>query len=500
MAVVRHETKLSLQLIVVGLQNALLNKRSTIQITFLMRKLFFLLFIPLGTSAQNNASLLDAYMQAQASFYNFNGNVLVAKNSHVIYQKSFGYADYATKKKLDKNSIFDCGSIAKEFTALGILLLKDKGMISYSDSLRKFFPELPYADVTIRQLLTHTSGMPDGFALIEQYFDKSKIATNDDLISLLESKKPALLFKPGEDLRYSGTAFNLLAAIIEKISGQSYKTYMDKEVFKPLGMVHTQVANGPRSTEEIPGYSIGFIFSDSLHKYIRADSENTGWTSYFAGITGEGMIITTTEDLLKLDRALKNHTLLRETTQQEMLTMHAEKKFPAVSFGYGIRVGKNEVGNYVFHNGYYPGFISMHLRYTDDDITVIVLSNNESHSEFIADALAGMTLNKKIILPYVHKPHMQIKVSDKYTGRYLMELTRPPYMAVFPIEFVSKDDTLNIFSAYGPGIKLIPETEKKFYYANGLDEQIEFETDTTGNLLAVWQIAWGVKKKLKRLD
>ena len=88
-----------------------------------MRKLFFLLFIPLGTSAQNNASLLDAYMQAQASFYNFNGNVLVAKNGHVIYQKSFGYADYATKKKLDKNSIFDCGSIAKEFTALGILLL-----------------------------------------------------------------------------------------------------------------------------------------------------------------------------------------------------------------------------------------------------------------------------------------------------------------------------------------------------------------------------------------
>jgi len=73
-------------------------------------------------------------------------------------------------------------------------------------------------------------------------------------------------------------------------------------------------------------------------------------------------------------------------------------------------------------------------------------------------------------------------------------------MAVFPIEFVCKDDTLNIFSAYGPGIKLIPETEKKFYYANGLDEQIEFETDTTGNLLAVWQIAWGVKKKLKRLD
>ena len=90
-----------------------------------------------------------------------------------------------------------------------------------------------------------------------------------------------------------------------------------------------------------------------------------------------------------------------------MLSLHAEKKFPAVSFGYGIRVGKNEFGNYIFHNGYYPGYLSMHLRYIDDDVTVIVLSNNESHAEFIADGLAAITLNKNILLPYVHKEMTQ---------------------------------------------------------------------------------------------
>jgi CubicO group peptidase (beta-lactamase class C family) len=162
-------------------------------------------------------------MKGQADLYGFNGNVLVAKNGKVIFKKSFGYADYNTKKELDDNSVFDCGSIAKEFTAMGILLLKDKGQISCSDTLRKYIPELPYHNVTIQQLLTHTSGMPDGFELVERYFDHSKIATNDDLIRLLESKKPALLFKPGENLMYSGTAFNLLASIIEKISGKSYK-------------------------------------------------------------------------------------------------------------------------------------------------------------------------------------------------------------------------------------------------------------------------------------
>ena len=215
-----------------------------------MKNILFLLFFPFGLFAQDNTALFEEYMKGQADLYGFNGNVLVSKNGKVIYKKSFGYADYNMKKELNDNSIFDCGSIAKEFTAMGILLLKDKGKISYSDTLRKFFPELPYINVTIQQLLTHTSGMPDGFELVEKYFDHSKIATNEDLIRLLESKKPALLFKPGENLMYSGTAFNLLASIIEKISGQSYKTYMDEKVFKPLKMTYTQVANGPRSCRE----------------------------------------------------------------------------------------------------------------------------------------------------------------------------------------------------------------------------------------------------------
>ena len=119
-----------------------------------MKKLLLILLFPVALFAQNNNPLFDTYMEAQARLYGFNGNVLVAKNGDVIYEKSFGYADYETKKKLDNNSVFDCGSIAKEFTSMGILLLKDKGKISYTDTLRKFFPELPYTNITIHQMLT----------------------------------------------------------------------------------------------------------------------------------------------------------------------------------------------------------------------------------------------------------------------------------------------------------------------------------------------------------
>jgi hypothetical protein len=142
----------------------------------------------------------------------------------------------------------------------------------------------------------------------------------------------------------------------------------------------------------------------------------------------------------------------------------------------------------------------MHLRYIDDDVTVIVLSNNEYHAEFIADGLAAITLHKSILLPYVHKELIQGKVSDKYVGKYMMQLTRPPYMAFFPIEFFNRNDTLYIHSAYGVDIRLIPESAKKFFYANGTDQQIEFETDSNADTLRVWHIAWGVRKELEKIE
>ncbi len=466
-----------------------------------MKKIFLLLLIPFAMFAQNRTTVFDKYMQTQTNLYQFNGNVLVAKNGKVIYKQSFGFADLNTRIKLDSSSIFDCGSIAKEFTAVGILLLKDKGLISYTDTLRKFFPELPYPNITVQQLLTHSSGMPDGFGLVTKFFDHNKIASNADMIRLLASEKPPTYFKPGEDLMYSGTAFIMLASIIEKISGQSYNAYMKEHIFKPLGMDHTNVVNGPRSVEQIPGFAYGFVYSEDLKKYVRADSMLSGWTSYLSGFTGEGMIISTTGDLLKWDHALRNHSLLTEITQKEMLSTQFEKKtFPFVCFGYGIRVGKNDLGNYIFHNGSYPGYEGMLIRYTDDDVTIVVLSNNESHSDYIADALAAIVLNKNFIMSYAHNKTDANTVIDTYLGKYMMPLLRPPYMVAFPIELIKKDEKLFVHSGGGDDIELKPESKTKFFFDNNTDQQIEFETENNGNLIKAWYIGWGLKKEMKKID
>jgi CubicO group peptidase (beta-lactamase class C family) len=467
-----------------------------------LEKIFlFLLLQPAVLTAQNNIRLFDNYMKGQSTIYQFNGNVLVAKNGKIIYQKSFGYADYNSQKLLDENSIFDIGSITKEFTSVGILLLKDKGKINLDDTLRKFFPELPYTNITIAQLLTHTSGVPDGFDVVEKYFDHDKIATNKDLIRLLAEKQPPALFKPGENLMYSGTGFNLLASIIEKISGQSYNRYLNENIFKPLGMKSTMVANFLRNNKNARGLAKGFIFIDSTKTYADANRVYPDWVSYLTGINGEGMIITTTNDLLKWDRSLKNHQLLSAQTQQEMITMHAEKKnVPAVKFGYGIRVESNELGDCIFHNGWYPGFKSMLIRYTLEDITVIVLSNNQSQSEFIADGLASITMNKKLMMPYHHEEAKLNTASDNYVGKYMIPLTRPPYMTNFPVEINVRNNHLYIHRPGAPEVELKSESETKFFYGDGTDQQIEFEKDSAGNNFKVFYIGYGVKREVEKMN
>ncbi|MEO7308899.1 MAG: serine hydrolase [Chitinophagaceae bacterium] len=274
---------------------------------------------------------------------------------------------------------------------------------------------------------------------------------------------------------------------------------MAEHVFLPLNMMHTMVANGPRSTQAMPGYADGFVYIDSLETYVNADSMHSGWTSYLAGITGEGMIVTSTGDLLKWDQALKNHRLLSDATQIAMLSKQAEKApFPPVHFGYGMRIEKNDFGNCFFHNGYFPGYLSMHMHYTNDDITVIVLSNNESHAEFIADALVAITLNKKIVMPATHKEIKSNTALDKYIGAYTMPLTRPPYMVRFPVEIIMRKNKLYLHPPGGTDIELKADSKTTFYFADGTDQQIEFETGAAGNVVRTWYTGWGLKREIEK--
>lgn len=350
---------------------------------------------------EHDLKKVDEFLSLYAKHFDFNGNVLLAEQGKVIYKKSFGLADYNKALPLNDSSVFELASVTKQFTALAILQLHEKGKLQLTDTLRKFFPELPYSGITIHHMLTHTSGLPDYFPLVVDRWDHTHIAFNKDVIALLAKENPPLNFTPGSRWEYSNTAFMLLASIIEKVSGQTWKDYMALHVFEPLGMRHTRVYNTRRSGETIPNYAFGFVWSDSLQSYHLPDSlKEYQMVYYMDGIQGDGVVNSTTTDLLTWNNALKENKLVTKETMALMLKRHAlVDTLRQAYYGYGIGSGKDEVGAFFSHNGGWPGYSTYLARYPATDLTVVVLSNNQSASNGIGKALAYLVAGKAVVMP-----------------------------------------------------------------------------------------------------
>jgi CubicO group peptidase (beta-lactamase class C family) len=463
-----------------------------------MKKIFFLLLFPFSLSAQKNmGDLLKQFMTGQHDYYNFNGNILAAINGMPFYQQSLGYADFNTKRLLNDSTVFELASVSKQFTAMGIILCKEKGLLSYTDNIQKYFPSLPYDNITVRHLLTHTSGIPEYEAQFEKNWDHKKIAFNKDVIEMLQKQKDSLLFKPGSKWQYSNTGYALLASIIEKISKLSYNDFLAANIFKPLGMRHTFVYNTRRSTGKFPdNYALGFGYSDSLKKYILPDEDpRVDMVYYLDGIVGDGCVNSTTGDLLKWENALQESRLISKASTDEMLSPLVPMNTGDTSnyYGFGVMVQPHSPqGKIISHTGGWPGYATYLLHRDKKKETLVVLSNNEKVSGQIRAALESILNGEDIVMPYNHK---EIKIDstliDKYVGKYSAFLT---------LVFIKKDGKLYRHRDGTPDIELKPESNTKFFYADGSDRQIEFEVDAAGKVTKAWFINTGQKGELKRLE
>ena len=285
---------------------------------------------------------------------------------------------------------------------MSILILKEQHKLSLSDSLRKFFPQLPYSGITIRHLLTHTSGLPDYFSPMLTDWDHNKVAFNADMIRFLAQLKRPVRFKPGQKWQYSNTAYALLASIVEQVSGVSFAQFTAQYIFKPLGMSRSRAYNTRRtSSEEIPDYAYGYVYADSLNRYLVPDSlPNLQFVYYMDGIQGDGTVNSTVGDLLKWDRAIRNHALLSKAMQEEMVSGQVlADTVTKWYYGYGIGVGQRDNKNCIGHGGTWPGYRTNLIRYLDEDITINVLSNYESKSYDISQTLADILLDKPVMFP-----------------------------------------------------------------------------------------------------
>ena len=237
-----------------------------------IKQAVILIFIGQFTFGQNKVQKIDSLMNALFSTHDFNGNVLVAEKGKILYSHSFGFANEKTKEKLTVNSIFETGSVSKQFTAMAIMILKEKGKLNLDDEVKKYIPELSnYNGITIRHLLNHTGGFPDYMEIMDTLFDKSKIATNKDIVAIYSKYKPKVLFEPNIKFEYSNTGYAFLATIIENVSGLSYSEYLRKNIFKPLKMKNTFVYNRRLNPKKVANYALGYFSPDSLTGYILHD-------------------------------------------------------------------------------------------------------------------------------------------------------------------------------------------------------------------------------------
>jgi len=355
----------------------------------------------------------------------FNGNVLVAEQGKVLYEKSFGLANEKTKKELNVETTFELASVSKQFTAMGIVLIQKEGKLSYNDPISKYIPELKnYEGVTIQNLLTHTGGLPDYMDLMmAEKGDKTNSITNKDVINFFQKFQPKKEFEPGEKFEYSNTGYIMLATIIERVSGKSFEDYLKEKIFIPLGMKNTFVYRSRYQPKKLNNYALGYIYSDSLKRKILPDEEgkNSPYV-YLDGMFGDGMVNSNLHDLLKWDRALYGNKIINDEDKKIIFSSHKVKDTLETYYGCGWFVRHDSLyGKTVSHTGRWAGYLTLIERDIDNDKTIIILQNNEIKiTEDIR--LVGINVRKILYGQPIEQPLvLPEETLKRYSGTYTYE-------------------------------------------------------------------------------
>jgi CubicO group peptidase (beta-lactamase class C family) len=308
---------------------------------------------------------LDAAILKQVETNSPGIAVLIIKDGEVKYQKVRGMADLSTKTPIKSDSPFYIASLSKQFTAVAIMMLAERGKLSYDDKLAKYFPEFESfaGNITIRHILTHSSGLLDHLDIVK---DSITGWTNDDVIKLLK-RENRVLFQPGEKTSYSNSGYVLLSMIVEQVSGETFRKFLEENIFEPLEMKNTFVATrGDKIPHRVRGYS------KSNEKWETAD--------YDAFTTGGGGIYSTLEDLERWDRSFYTERLIKTDTLKLASRANKLNNNRPTQYGFGWLAefaAKGSLANvwYVASFGDFKGFKGMHKRIPEKRFTVIILSN-----------------------------------------------------------------------------------------------------------------------------
>lgn len=358
---------------------------------------FFLLLIGATPSKAQDAK--DATLQELINFVfrNYTGerpgaSFAVMKEGKILECQSFGYADLEKKIRATCETNYRLASVTKQFTAMGILILIDQGKLQYDTKLTEVFPEFPEygKEVTIRQLLTHRSGLLDYERLYPR--DSEDQLLDKDVLNLLMAQD-SLQFPVNSRFKYSNTGYAVLAIIIEKVSGKSFKEFIAEEIFGKTGMANsTMYVKG----DPIKNRAYGYTYNDSLNQYENIDQ------SIFSAVKGDGGVYTSVSDYAKWDKSLYGETLVSTDLLNDAFTSWDENgKTDGSGYGFGWFVDVENDKKIVRHSGSTSGFITNVYRIPSEKISVIILTNTVQFGNLwrTAPFLASLYSDGKLPIP-----------------------------------------------------------------------------------------------------
>jgi len=322
---------------------------------------------------------LDALLKRINKRHDFHGSLLVAKSGKILYSNQVGYKDFRKKELLNEKSTFQLASVSKQFTAAAIMILHERNLIKLTDTVNTYFPGFPYENVTIKNLLNHTAGLPKYFWVAEHKWKQKNAPSNTEMMDLLESSKVQKFFKPGRNFDYSNTGYLVLASIVEKISGTSFSAFMKKNIFDPLEMNDSYVysfENDSITRNQLDGYR---LYKRWRHLKINSTINDA--------IVGDKNVYSTAEDLFKWTTGLNNEKLFSKESLALMYTKGETVYGKKVPYGFGFRINTDKQ-NKIYHHGKWNGFRTGLTQYLEDDLVVIVLE----HTSY--DGIAA--LNKRV--------------------------------------------------------------------------------------------------------
>lgn len=309
---------------------------------------------------------VDAYVLGQLRDQHIPGLALaVVRDGQIIKAKGYGWANVELDVPVKPETIFQTGSVGKQFTASAVMMLVEEGKVGLDDPVSKYFSDAPttWKDITIRNLLTHTSGIPD---YTEKVIDLRKDYTEPQMLKIFETLP--LNFAPGEKWSYSNTGYVLLGILIHRVTGQFYGDFLHDRIFQPLGMTSTHIIS---ESDIIPNRSSGY-------RLVKGALKNQEWVSPSLNTTADGALYTNVLDMAKWDAALRAGKLLKESSFQQMYTPVTLKSGKPYPYGFGWDISEAGGHRLLQHGGAWQGFTTFIARYDEDALTVIVLTNLDS--------------------------------------------------------------------------------------------------------------------------